>query len=70
MKCCFCKKDVGEYGNNAQPVMDGRCCDSCNETIVIPIRILKATNSPLLKIGEEIQKTEEKLKLLKGAKKQ
>ena len=26
-------------GNNAQPVADGRCCDSCNSTIVIPQRI-------------------------------
>ena len=26
-------------GNNAQPVADGRCCNSCNSTIVIPQRI-------------------------------
>jgi hypothetical protein len=26
-------------GNNAQPVNDGRCCDSCNWTVVIPARM-------------------------------
>jgi hypothetical protein len=68
MKCCFCKKEAGQYGNNAEPAMKGRCCDKCNSKIVLPIRILQATNSPLLKIQEEIKKTEEKLKLLRGAK--
>ena len=48
MKCCFCKKDAGQYGNNAEPVMKGRCCNKCNDGIVIPIRLLKAFNSPLL----------------------
>lgn len=27
------------YGNNAQPVNDGRCCDVCNTTVVIPRRL-------------------------------
>ena len=26
-------------GNNAKQVADGRCCDSCNSTVVIPQRI-------------------------------
>ena len=26
-------------GNNAEPIADGRCCDSCNSTVVIPQRI-------------------------------
>lgn len=41
MKCCFCKKDAGEYGNNANPIMDARCCDACNEEKVIPFRLMK-----------------------------
>jgi len=28
-----------KYGNNAHPVNNGRCCDTCNITIVIPARI-------------------------------
>lgn len=26
-------------GHNAKPVADGRCCDTCNATVVIPTRI-------------------------------
>ena len=52
--CCICtesikpkylgkdKKGIAHYwynGNNAQPVADGSCCDSCNSTVVIPQRI-------------------------------
>jgi hypothetical protein len=28
-------------GNNAQPIMDGRCCDECNNTLVIPARLAR-----------------------------
>ena len=45
MKCCFCKKDAGKYGNNAQPIMDGECCDECDSGVVIPIRMLRASRS-------------------------
>lgn len=27
------------HGNNAQPVNDGRCCETCNQTVVLPTRI-------------------------------
>jgi hypothetical protein len=27
-----------QYGNNAQPVNNGRCCDKCDSEIVIPAR--------------------------------
>ena len=30
---------VWEGGNNAQPINDGRCCNECNMTVVIPARI-------------------------------
>ena len=28
-----------DQGNNAQPIDDGRCCNDCNEKIVIPQRM-------------------------------
>ena len=28
-----------KFGNNAEPVNDGRCCSDCNSTVVIPARI-------------------------------
>ena len=44
MKCCICKgkikKEINGWdrGNNALPIKDGRCCNKCNSTIVIPAR--------------------------------
>ena len=28
-----------DLGHNAEPVREGRCCDSCNDGIVIPARM-------------------------------
>ena len=45
MKCSICNKEIEpdmngwSGGNNAQPVNDGRCCNECNNNIVIPERI-------------------------------
>ena len=39
-KCCICNRECeNEYGNNAQPIKEGRCCDDCNDRKVIPVRI-------------------------------
>lgn len=39
-ECCICKRECESiYGNNAQPINNGRCCDVCNDTKVIPARI-------------------------------
>lgn len=41
--CCICGKEFTGYGNNPYPVvMDdyARCCDECNNDVVIPTRIL------------------------------
>ncbi len=38
--CCICGADYGRYGNNPDPVKSsGRCCDTCNATVVIPARL-------------------------------
>lgn len=37
--CSICGDAFLGYGNNAQPVNDGRCCDECNIETVIPYRI-------------------------------
>jgi len=44
MKCTICKGDIPtvhgwSQGNNAEPVASGRCCDHCNQTIVVPTRL-------------------------------
>tara|TARA_R100000654_G_scaffold15874_1_gene33661 strand:- start:120 stop:278 length:159 start_codon:yes stop_codon:yes gene_type:complete len=28
-----------DQGHNAEPIADGRCCDRCNEDIVVPHRM-------------------------------
>lgn len=38
-KCSICGKEYTHWGNNAQPINDGRCCDECNATRVVPERI-------------------------------
>lgn len=38
-KCVFCEQPIIGYGNNAEPIKHGRCCDECDTMIVIPGRI-------------------------------
>ena len=39
MRCCICDEIIHDpYGFNAQPVADGRCCESCDNGLVIPER--------------------------------
>ena len=52
-KCVICGGPLGKYGNNAQPVADGRCCDDCNVRKVIPARIKSIAHD---KIDEDFDK--------------
>lgn len=40
--CCICGVTFSGYGNNAEPIAHGICCDSCNRNVVIPHRIYHA----------------------------
>lgn len=38
--CCICGKEFEGWGNNPYPLeLKGCCCDDCNSSIVIPIRL-------------------------------
>lgn len=37
--CCICGEEIIGYGNNADPVAYGSCCDNCSITYVIPARM-------------------------------
>ena len=37
-KCIICGKEFKGYGNNAEPIKKGICCDECNIKVVIPLR--------------------------------
>ena len=46
MKCSICNNEIEtnpltnwDQGHNAEPVNEGRCCDFCNSSVVIPTRI-------------------------------
>jgi len=39
MKCKICNQTIFGYGHNAQPVTNGRCCEVCNTTKVLPARM-------------------------------
>mgnify|MGYP003153774454 FL=1 len=51
-KCSICHGDINahyqggvlvwSHGHNAHPINDGRCCDGCNLTVVIPARLSRA----------------------------
>ena len=42
--CSICGKPYTGWGNNAYPVNNGRCCDHCNTTKVIPARFAALKN--------------------------
>ena len=40
--CCICGNEFEGFGNNPAPICEEpgmRCCDSCNEEVVIPERV-------------------------------
>lgn len=45
MKCCICGGEIEaeisgwNFGNNAEPIKNGRYCNYCNDFVVIPTRI-------------------------------
>ena len=39
--CILCDQPIRGFGNNAQPIANGRCCDDCNRAFVIPVRIMR-----------------------------
>ena len=38
-KCCLCGKEIEGYGNNPSPLKGDICCDECNATILVPLRL-------------------------------
>jgi hypothetical protein len=54
-KCSICFNAIGidtngwDGGHNAQPINNGRCCEVCNETVVIKARLQKFADSLSIK---------------------
>ena len=34
MKCSICNENFEGFGNNAEPINDGVCCDDCNNLVI------------------------------------
>jgi hypothetical protein len=32
--CSICNRKYRGFGNNAQPINNGRCCDACNDDVI------------------------------------
>ena len=41
MKCVICRRKFEGHGNNALPIKEGKCCDKCNQEVVVPFRIIQ-----------------------------
>jgi len=39
MRCVICYNEIKGYGNNAEPIKSGYCCDTCNYLYVLPKRL-------------------------------
>ena len=70
MDCAICGNKIQptsygwDEGNNAEPVvMDGRCCDVCDMTVVLPARLERAgfEGTEAKAIGQEFGRTIGKL---------
>lgn len=58
VKCCICGKEIEGYGNNPFPFIGEKCCDRCNETYVITVRLMMSKpeeTEKIKKIVEEIK---------------
>mgnify|MGYP001225231146 FL=1 len=40
-KCKLCGTKYKGHGHNAEPLVKGRCCNTCNYIAVIPARMLQ-----------------------------
>jgi hypothetical protein len=40
-RCAICRVEMDEddWGHNAWPIVDGQCCDKCQNDCVLPARI-------------------------------
>jgi len=55
--CCICGKEFEGYGNNPDPVRkEGRCCDICNNLVILErLRLMQIANTVTRKIEVEIK---------------
>ncbi len=61
-KCCICGTEFIGYGNNAEPIKKGICCDNCNSRFIINLRILNWHGAcEIVRNSDELKQIEKKL---------
>ena len=65
LRCCICNQEFIGYGNNAEPVKKGICCNSCNVKFTVPSRILlqkiSSANFEIIRTSKELDRITQKL---------
>ena len=64
--CSICGEVYKGFGNNAEPVNSGRCCDECNSAVVIPARVHEFVSNRVVESVEEPSSKEEGVQLFYG----
>lgn len=53
--CSICGKEFNGFGNNAEPVNDGICCDKCNQDVVIPRRLADINKKEPVDVKQKVK---------------
>jgi hypothetical protein len=63
--CVICSALFQEFGHNAEPVKRGRCCNLCNDAVVIPerIRLMRLQDETVRKVQRDREPSSFSLKL-------
>ena len=54
-KCVICQATYTGFGHNAHPIANGQCCDVCQDTKVLPLRLdLFLSESPAFQMASRL----------------
>jgi hypothetical protein len=52
-ECVICGESFVGFGNNPAPIKEeGQCCETCNDTVVVPFRLLRFAVNDLVERKE------------------
>lgn len=53
--CSICGNEFNGFGNNAEPVNDGICCDKCKHEVVIPRRLADLNKKEPVDVKQKVK---------------
>ena len=55
--CSICQREYGGWGNNARPINKGRCCDECDNLVIVArLNVIKGRHSKIINLKQKIWK--------------